>query len=669
MKSNRFAVLFSVIVLLALCYNLYFAYDQHKRIEKLQIFVAEHQARILDAFIVAFRRTYQEVFLRNHIPLDAQNIRLLPVVTTREISSRFEKVLANKAKIRVVSDRPRNPKNLANAIEMESIRYFREHPGAKELYRLIQNGDDEEFYFAAPLHITEQCLKCHGERKSAPLYIRTHYDKAYGYRLGDLRGIIGIYLSQGALKKSVREIVYFNIFKMAVITLIFLAVFYFLLKKIYRREQEYTRRLEEEVDKKTRALQIQSRRLDYRLHHDMLTDLPNRTALIEDLAKKDARALILVNIDDFNEINDFYGHEAGDLLIRRLGELLASKCPLSTCRLYRMPSDEFALMIRRELGRHDLERFVKELIRLINGHDFVIDHSTVVHLRIAVGASDETDALLVTADMAMKKAKADRRDYVIYDPAIDLSQHYRKNLEWAEMLKSAIENDRVVPYLQPIVSVRTGEVKIYEALMRIVDEEGTVHAPVHFLDIAKRTKYYPELTKRMADRIFTMLETLPCDISMNISYLDIMNKETMRYILSKIGACANKERIHFEILESEGIERYDDVFECLHKLKAQGCHISLDDFGSGYSNFDHLLKLDVDMLKIDGSLIKNIANDIGSQIIVETIVEFANKLGIETCAEFVCSEEVYETVKELGVTYVQGYYIGTPRPFEEIFDA
>jgi len=666
MKSDRFAILFSVIALLAVSYNLYFAYDQHKRIEKLQVFVAGHQARILDAFILAFRETYQDIFLRHHIPLDGRNIRLLPVATTGEISSRFSKYLADKARIRVVSDRPRNPKNRANRLEMEAIAFFRTHPGAKELSRLVRHDGEEEFFYAAPLPITKRCLKCHGAREEAPAYIRSRYDKAYGYKIGDLRGIVGIYLSQTALKKSVREIVYFNIFKMAVITLLFLAVFYFLLKKVYRREQEYTRRLEEEVDKKTRALRIQSNRLEYRLNHDTLTDLPNRNALIEDLADEEAKALILINIDDFYEINDFYGHEAGDLLIRRLGELLATKCPVESCTLYRMPSDEFALLIRKEMTKESLEAYVKELIRLINGHDFVIDHSTVVHLRIAVGASDERQALLITADMAMKKAKAERKDYVIYDRAIDLSQHYRKNLEWAETLKSAIEADRIVPYFQPIVSTRTGEIKIYEALMRLIDEEGEVHAPVHFLDIAKRTRYYPELTKRMADRIFETLRSVPYDISMNISYLDIMNKETMHYILAKIAACDDKRRLHFEILESEGIERYDDVFECLRKLKTQGCHISLDDFGSGYSNFDHILKLDVDMLKIDGSLIKNIAKDIGSQIIVETIVDFANKLGIDTCAEFVCSEEVYETVRDLGVTYVQGYYIGEPRPLDEI---
>jgi EAL domain-containing protein (putative c-di-GMP-specific phosphodiesterase class I) len=318
------------------------------------------------------------------------------------------------------------------------------------------------------------------------------------------------------------------------------------------------------------------------------------------------------------------------------------------------------------MERNELEAYLKKVIRAINDHDFVIDGETVVHLRIAAGASGGGDDPLITADMAMKKAKTERKDYVVYDDAIDLSARYRKNLEWAEKLKYAISEDRIVPYLQPIVDAKTKEVKIYEALIRLVDEEGRVHTPYHFLDIAKRTKYYPELTKRMADKIFPLLERIPQEISLNVSYLDIINKETMRYILDKIEACSDPSRIHFEILESEGIERYEDVFECLKKLRSHRCHISLDDFGSGYSNFEHILKLEVDMLKIDGSLIRNIDTDIGSQIIVETIVDFADKLDIATCAEFVCSESVYETVRDLGVTYVQGYYIAEPGPLDDL---
>ena len=660
-KRNRMIVLFATIAVLSLFYNAFFTYEQLDRIEKLEALVSDNQAKSLEAFVRAFRETYQERFIREHIPLDEKSIKLLPVTTMSDISAKFSRILHDKATVRTVSDRPRNPKNAANDLEMEAIRYFREHPDRGVHRSTIERNGERFFFYAAPLYIQKRCLRCHGDREKAPAYIRTHYDTAYGYNLGDLRGVLAIYLSQKELQKGIHSLVYRNILVMLAITILFLIIFYFLLKKIYRKEIEYTRTLEEEVEKKTDALEKKSRQLEYQLYHDLLTRLPNRNALILDIAQKNPDALLLVNIDDFKEINDFYGHDTGDRLIRELAELLKRECPSVHCRLYRMPSDEFALLLFEPFSNSELERYVKKIIQKINDYDFTIDDN-VIHLRIAIGVSRDKNDLMITADMAIKKAKAERKDYVIFDSNMDLSRKYKQNIEWAEKLKRAIAEDRIVPYYQPIVSTTDGSIKSYEALMRIVDEDGTVHTPNHFLEIAKRTKYYPELTKRMADKVFERFRPLPYDFSMNISYLDVVNKETMEYIIERFAHFAETHRIHFEILESEGIERYDDVYECLKRLRSLGAHISLDDFGSGYSNFEHILKLEVDMLKIDGSLIRNIDTDIGSQIIVETIVDFAKKLEIDTCAEFVSSKEIFETVREMGVTYVQGYYISEPKP-------
>ena len=128
-----------------------------------------------------------------------------------------------------------------------------------------------------------------------------------------------------------------------------------------------------------------------------------------------------------------------------------------------------------------------------------------------------------------------------------------------------------------------------------------------------------------------------------------------------------KNRVVFEILESEGIKSYTEVSEFFKEIKKLGGRIAIDDFGSGYSNFEYILKLDVDFIKIDGSLIKNIDKDLYSQVIVETIINFAKKLGIRTVAEYVHSEEVYEMAKNLEIDYCQGYYLSPPKPFEELF--
>ncbi len=170
----------------------------------------------------------------------------------------------------------------------------------------------------------------------------------------------------------------------------------------------------------------------------------------------------------------------------------------------------------------------------------------------------------------------------------------------------------------------------------------------------------------MVKKSLEAAKKVSCHVSINLSYLDLVNTETVRFIESEIKAFNRPEKIHFEILESEGIKRYEDILETVTHFKKLGCGISLDDFGSGYSNFVHMVKLDANLLKIDGSLIRDIDQDITSQIIVETIVDFAEKLGMNTCAEFVSSQEIYDTVKEYGVDFLQGYHLSAPKTLEEI---
>lgn len=166
----------------------------------------------------------------------------------------------------------------------------------------------------------------------------------------------------------------------------------------------------------------------------------------------------------------------------------------------------------------------------------------------------------------------------------------------------------------------------------------------------------------MIELTFARFENTELNFSVNLSILDMLHKETVDFILDRVMSYPNPKKITFEILESEGIENYDKVYKFVKEVKAFGCRIAIDDFGSGYSNFEHILNLHVDLIKIDASLIRTIDRNDNARIIVETIVSFANALGIETCAEFVHSQEVYAALQEIGVTYVQGYYIGEPSP-------
>jgi EAL domain-containing protein (putative c-di-GMP-specific phosphodiesterase class I) len=220
-----------------------------------------------------------------------------------------------------------------------------------------------------------------------------------------------------------------------------------------------------------------------------------------------------------------------------------------------------------------------------------------------------------------------------------------------------------MPYCQPIINNNTGKTEKYECLMRIMDRDNNVLVPAFFLQTAKDAKVYGEMTRMMIEKSFKVFESSPRDFSINLSIEDILDSKVTEFIFNMLDSYPDiAKRAAFEILESEGIGNYDDISAFIKRLKRYGSKIVIDDFGAGYSNFQHLLRLEVDYIKIDSSLIKDIDKDRNSQVIVGTIVDFTKKLGIETVAEFVHSREVYDKVKELGVDYSQGYFLGKPEP-------
>ena len=241
-------------------------------------------------------------------------------------------------------------------------------------------------------------------------------------------------------------------------------------------------------------------------------------------------------------------------------------------------------------------------------------------------------------------------------------QEQENNIAWYKRIKEAIEEKRIIPYFQPIVDNSNGNIIKYEALMRLLEKEGTPVSPYLFLEVAKKTKLYPELTKIMIEQVVSLFRGSSIPVSITLSIQDLTNSNLADYIEHLVTANKMEKLIIFEILESEGIENYDAVIEFVDRFKSIGCHFAIDDFGSGYSNFDHLLKLSIDTLKIDGSLIKNLPHDRNAQIFVKHICDFAHEMGIGVVAEFVANEDIFNQVKAIGIDASQGYYFYEPSP-------
>ncbi|MDO9242238.1 MAG: EAL domain-containing protein [Rhodocyclaceae bacterium] len=408
------------------------------------------------------------------------------------------------------------------------------------------------------------------------------------------------------------------------------------------------------------------------LFTDALTQLPNREKLLADLKPSQPATLILLNIDAFKEINDFYGHQCGDHVItamaRSLGQFLAQQPAWAGSRLYRMPADEMAIWLPGDRPPETLRQYIDELLAHVGKLGLQWQGQAIpLHVTLGVAATQAQDSalsgdgqLLTSASIAMKLARQNKSSHLIFDPAQRVRESYEQNLLWANRLKRALEEGRIVPFFQPIMDTRSGRIRKFECLVRMIDEAGQPVSPGWFLDVAKKIRLYRQITRTMVQQCFSRFAENDYEFSLNLSLEDLLDPELTTFIVNSLSQGSLAKRAIFEILESEGIENYAAVKVFIDRVKALGCHIAIDDFGTGYSNFEHLLRLDVDMIKIDGSLIRLLDTDQNALTVTRGIVDFARGLNMQTVAEFVHSPAILKEVKALGIDYAQGACIGMP---------
>lgn len=408
--------------------------------------------------------------------------------------------------------------------------------------------------------------------------------------------------------------------------------------------------------------------LSERLHFDRLTDLPNRVKLLSDIERSEQQVhLVLINIDSFNEINAYYGHFIADQLLRVVGLKLVHLLQAHDARVYKLPIDEFAILIKGTLSRLALESLVEKTLLAISHRSFKVGLEQI-NITMSAGLASTNEAgvihkdTLVAADMALKTAKMQRKPWIYFEPKLNIKQGYENNLVWIKRLRSAMDEDRLIPFYQPVVNAKTLKVDYYECLVRIVEIDGEVISPFHFLDVAKKLKLYLQLTRIVIEKAFAQFADQKHTFSINLSIEDINDNEMRCWIIDKLATCGFAQRVIFEIVESEGIQNYELVNEFIKDVKRHGARIAIDDFGAGYSNFVYIMRLDIDFIKIDGSIIRNITRDKSSQVIADTIIDFARKLNIQTVAEFVSDQAVYDYMKKLPVDSLQGYWFGEPKP-------
>ncbi len=267
---------------------------------------------------------------------------------------------------------------------------------------------------------------------------------------------------------------------------------------------------------------------------------------------------------------------------------------------------------------------------------------------------------------AMVNYKNTQDNFFVIDKNIDSSNYLDEEVRVIELISRAIKNNLVVPYYQGIHNNETNEIDRYEALMRIVDEDGTVYTPFVFMDIAKRYKYYGNISRLLIEQVFEDFKYSDKVFSVNVSLYDIQSYSFRTWFIKKIKNHKKPENVIVELVESENYKELDILLEFTKKIKKLGAKLAIDDFGSGYSTLATIIKLDPDYIKIDGGIIGNLMTNEKSIIVLDTIKYFADRIEAKTIAEFVENKNLQYVISSREVDYSQGYLFAKPCPLEEI---
>jgi len=417
--------------------------------------------------------------------------------------------------------------------------------------------------------------------------------------------------------------------------------------------------------------------------HDPLTNLFNRRRFREELEYWTALsrrhnvggALLFLDIDDFKHINDALGHQVGDELLICIADMLRDRLR-ETDILARLGGDEFAIILTNTNTEQAL-MISKKLGEIIRNYTFVSKHGLHLNVSTSIGVvmfpehGNDADTLLACSDLALYKAKEEGKNR----ECVFLSDHKAQidlQLDWKKRIQNALKEDRFALYLQPILDIRKNAIVGYEALIRMVGEEGKIVAPDVFLPVAERFGLMREIDHWVALHAIQIIQEKQFEkndkfLEVNLSGGAFMNMELLQKIQDAFNATGiNPGNIVFEITETAIIENVVKAQHFINSLKEMGCRFALDDFGNGFSSFNYLKHLPVDTLKIDGSFIRDLPQSTVDQHLVKAMVEVARGLGKETVAEYVGSKEVMQLLIEYGIDYAQGYYIGRPGKITEI---
>ena len=382
-------------------------------------------------------------------------------------------------------------------------------------------------------------------------------------------------------------------------------------------------------------------------------------------------AAILIDLDGFKGINDTLGHQAGDQMLVAASQAVADSVRGSDA-VGRLGGDEFAVLLRAvtaeeaaAIGSAIVERVAAWAVigEGVEARRVTASLGVVV---FAQGADLTAGELLNDADLAMYEAKGDGGNRcVLYAPDPAATPAGAPPVSWLDRIRRAFDEDCLLLYAQPILDIERGEVSRYELLLRMRGPGGEIIPPAAFLPVAERRGMIRTIDRWVVREAITLLEQCRGEIRLqvNISGRSLSDPDFLDYTRSELAASsAAASDLVFEVTETTAIANLEVARSFLADLAKMGCGISLDDFGSGFASFQYLKSLPFDELKIDGQFIQNVTTNPDDLLLVETLVGLARGLGKRTVAEYVEDASTLRLIRDLGVDYAQGFFVGKPAP-------
>lgn len=409
-------------------------------------------------------------------------------------------------------------------------------------------------------------------------------------------------------------------------------------------------------------------------YHDFLTDLPNRVMLYEKVREtiktavenRNKGAFVLIDLDNFKDINDSYGHSFGDLLIKEISRRLTASVD-NNCTVFRLGGDEFIILIENLKDKLQCEDYLNKVMDTFSV-PIPID-GRPIHVSCSIGISlfpddsDDVESLLKNSDSAMYYAKKKRkRKYMFFDKS--MNDEIVEKMELESKLRTAIENNEFILNYQPQIELKTGKIRGFEALIRWINPESGLIPPLKFIGIAEETGLIIPIGSWVLKTACQFCKRLQksgygkYNISVNVSIIQLIQDDFVDIVINTLKETGLEPKyLEIELTESVLMESIEQCMGKLEKLRNMGIKVSLDDFGKGYSSFSYLKQLPINVLKIDKSFIDDINTNSN---ITESIVHFGHKLGLYVIAEGVENSEQLEYLVKSHCNIVQGYFFSKP---------